>query len=81
MRTLFGAKDFFDSMIEEMRLQEIDEIFPKWEEATRLYHQQGYDNGESTELCKKLLNLGVGIDVLVDEESRIRDEVAKEIKS
>lgn len=62
-------------MMETMRQNAIMETFEKWKNAVREYYTNGYDNGETTKYYKELENLGANMDVLIDEDFRIREEI------
>lgn len=62
-------------MIEQMRINAINETFEQWKEATRKYYEQGYDNGETTRLYKELERLGMDMDVVFDTDYEIREEI------
>ena len=62
-------------MMETMRQNAIMDTFEKWKNAVREYYTNGYDNGETTKYYKELESLGANMEVLIDEEFKIREEV------
>ena len=65
-------------MMEQMRLQAIEDTFNKYREALKNYYTQGYDNGESVKYYKELEELGVEFEVLFETDMEIRDSVYNE---
>ena len=76
MLTFQGMMMRTQMMMDIIHAQAVEETYRKWQDATRNYYEQGYDNGETTKLYKELENLGVDPDKLFDEDFRIREEVA-----
>ena len=62
-------------MMEKIREDAIIEIFEKWKDAVRNCYTNGYDNGETTKYYKELEKLDANMEILIDEEFKIRDEV------
>ena len=75
MLTLQGMRMRTEYMMECMRCDAIDATWKKFQDAAHTYYTNGYDNGETVKLIHELRTLGVGMDVITDEDLRIRDEV------
>ena len=75
MMTLQGMRERTAWMMEKMRRDAIDEEFETFKKACRNYYKAGCDNGELTASIKKLEGLGVSMDVIFDEEWKIREEL------
>lgn len=75
MMTLQGLRLQTEYMMEQIKIQAIDEVYGKWKAAVRKYYEHGYDAGETTKLYKELENLGLNMEVLFEEDIRIRDEI------
>lgn len=75
MMTLQGMRERTEYMMEKIREDAIMETFEKWKEAVRNYYINGYDNGETTKYYKELENLGANMEILIDEDFKIREEI------
>lgn len=76
MLTFQGMMMRTQMMMDIIHYNAVEDTFRKWQDATRTYYEQGYDNGETTRLYKELESLGVDPEKLFDEDFRIREEVA-----
>lgn len=75
MMTLQGMRMRTEYMIEQIRINAIEDTFEEWKAAVRNYYTVGYDNGETTKLYKELEKLGANMESVIDEDFRIREEV------
>ena len=75
MLTLQGMRMRTEYMMEQMRINAIEDTFEKWKAAVRNYYTVGYDNGETTKFYKELERLGADTEILIDEDFKIREEV------
>ena len=75
MMTLSRTAMRTNYMIEQIRINAINETFEQWKEATRRYYEHGYDNGETTKLYRELEKLGMDMEVVFDTDYEIREEV------
>ena len=64
-----------DWMMEQMRRAAIDSVFEKFKAADRHYYETCEGGDEVTRLYRELEELGANIDVVVEEDLKIRDEV------
>ncbi|MCM1559617.1 MAG: hypothetical protein NC123_08735 [Butyrivibrio sp.] len=62
-------------MMEQIRIDAIEDTLRKWKEALKKYYEVGYDNGETTRLYKELEKLGADTEKLIEIDLSIRDEV------
>lgn len=62
-------------MMEQMRQNAIDSTIAKFKDAARSYYRNGCDNGETRNLVRELLDLGVDLDAITDIEFEIREEI------
>lgn len=75
MMTFQGMRMKTEFIMEQIRINAIEDTFEKWKAAVRRYYEIGYDNGETTKLYKELENLGANMEVLIETDLKIRDEV------
>lgn len=75
MMSLQGLRLRTEYMMEQMRIDAIEDTLKKWKEALKKYYEVGYDNGETTRLYKELEKLGADAEKLVEIDLSIRDEV------
>lgn len=62
-------------MMEQMRLDALNNTMKKWKGALMHYYTQGYDNGESTKLYNELIKFGANPEKLFDIDFDIRESV------
>ena len=62
-------------MMEQLRLNALEDTLKKWKGALMHYYTQGYDNGETTKLYNELIKFGADPDELFDIDFEIRDSV------
>lgn len=75
MRTLQGMRIKTDYMMEQMRINAINETFEKFKEVDRHYYETCEGGKEVTKLIKELEELGVNMEYVIDVDLQIRDEV------
>lgn len=75
MFTLQGLMMKSEAIIEQIRINAIEDTFDKFKEASHRYYTQGYDNGEAVSLIKQLEQLGANMEAVFDTDLSIRDEV------
>jgi len=62
-------------IIEQIRLNALQDTMKKWKGALMHYYTQGYDNGESTKLYNELIKFGADPEKLFDIDFDIRESV------
>ncbi|MCM1102039.1 MAG: hypothetical protein NC398_11715 [Acetatifactor muris] len=75
MMSLQGLRLRTEYMMEQIRIDAIEDTLRKWKEALKKYYEVGYDNGETTRLYKELEKLGADTEKLIEIDLSIRDEV------
>ena len=75
MFTIQGLMMKSEAIMEQIRINAIEDTFEQFKEASRRYYTQGYDNGEAVALIKGLEKLGANMEVVFDADLSIRDEV------
>ena len=75
MRTLQGMRLKTDYMMEQMRINAINETFEKFKEADRHYYETSEGGKEVTKLIKDLEELGANMEYITEVDLQIRDEV------
>ena len=66
---------YIDYMMEQMRIDSINEIFEKFKEADRHYYKTSEGGREVTKLLKDLEELGANMEYVIEVDLQIRDEV------
>ena len=61
-------------MMEQMRIDAINDSMKKWKEALHTYYSQGYDQRQTTKFYNELVRLGVDPDELFDIDFEIREQ-------
>ena len=62
-------------MMEQMRLNALEDTLKKWKGALMHYYIQGHDNGDTTKLYNELIKFGADPDELFDIDFEIRDSI------
>ena len=75
MRTLQGMRMKTEHMMEQMRIDAINDTFEKFREADRHYYKTSEGGEIVTELFKELEELGANMEFVVETDLQIRDEV------
>ena len=75
MRTLQEIKMNVDYMMEQMRIDLINDTFEKFKKADRHYYETSEGGDEVTKLFKELEKLGANIEYVIEIDLQIRDEV------
>lgn len=75
MRTLQCMRMRTEYMMEQMRIDAINDTFEKFKEADRYYYQTTECGDIVTKLFKALEELGANMEVVVETDLQIRDEV------
>lgn len=75
MRTLQGMKMNVDYMMEQMRINAINDTFEKFKAADRRYYETSEGGSEVTKLIKELEELGANMEYVIEVDLQIRDEV------
>ena len=61
-------------MMEQIRINALNDTLTKWKEALKNYYSVGYDNGETTKFYNELIALGADPDELFDIDFNIREK-------
>ena len=75
MRTLQEMKMNVDYMMEQIRINAINDTFEKFKKADRHYYETSEGGSEVTKLIKELEELGVNMEYITEVDLQIRDEV------
>ena len=75
MRTLQGMRMNVDYMMEQMRINAINDTFEKFKKADRNYYETSEGGDEVTKLFKELEELGANMEYIIEIDLQIRDEV------
>lgn len=75
MRTLQDMKMKTDYMMEQMRINAINDTFEKFKEAARHYYETSEGGKEVTKLINELEELGANMEYVIVTDLQIRDEV------
>ena len=75
MRTLQGMRMNVDYMMEQIRINAINDTFEKFKKADRHYYETSEGGSEVTKLIKELEELGANMEYITEVDLEIRDEV------
>ena len=75
MRTLQGMRMNVDYMMEQIRINAINDTFEKFKKADRHYYETSEGGSEVTKLIKELEALGANMEYITEIDLQIRDEV------
>ena len=75
MRTLQGMRMNVDYMMEQMRINAINDTFEKFKKADRHYYETSEGGDEVTKLFKELEELGANMEYVIEVDLEIRNEV------
>lgn len=75
MRTLQGMRMNVDYMMEQMRINSINDTFEKFKKADRHYYETSEGGSEVTKLFKELEELGANMEYVIEVDLEIRNEV------
>ena len=75
MRTLQGMRMNVDYMMEQIRINAINDTFEKFKTADRHYYETSEGGSEVTKLIKELEELGANMEYITEVDLQIRDEV------
>lgn len=75
MRTLQDMKMKTEYMMEQMRINAINDTLKKFKEAARLYYETSEGGKEVTKLINELEELGANMEYVTEIDLQIRDEV------
>jgi hypothetical protein len=75
MRTLQDMKMKTEYMMEQMRINAINDTFEKFKEAARHYYETSEGGKEVTKLINELEELGANMEYVIVTDLQIRDEV------
>lgn len=75
MKTLQGMRMKTECMMEQMRINAINDTFEKFKEADRHYYKTSEGGKEVTKLIKELEELGANMEYITETDLQIRDEV------
>lgn len=75
MRTFQGMRMKTEYIMEQIRIQSIEDTFEKFKEADRHYYRTSEGGADVTRLIKELENMGANMEVIIDTDLTIRNEV------
>jgi adenylosuccinate synthase len=75
MRTFQEMRMNVDYMMEQMRINAINDTFEKFKKASRHYYETSDGGSEVTKLIKELEELGANMEYVIEVDLQIRDEV------
>ena len=75
MRTLQGMKMNVDYMMEQIRINAINDTFEKFKKADKHYYKTSEGGSEVTKLIKELEALGANMEYITEVDLQIRNEV------
>lgn len=75
MRTLQGMRMNVDYMMEQMRINAINDTFEKFKKADKHYYETSEGGSEVTKLFKELEELGANMEYVIEVDLEIRNEV------
>ena len=75
MRTLQGMRMNVDYMMEQIRINAINDTFEKFKKADRLYYETSDGGDGVTKLIKELEELGANMEYVIEVDLEIRNEV------
>ena len=75
MRTLQDMRMNVDYMMEQIRINAINDTFEKFKKADRHYYETSEGGSEVTKLIKELEGLGANMEYITEVDLQIRDEV------
>lgn len=75
MRTLQGMKMNVNYMMEQIRVNAINDTFEKFKKSDRHYYETSEGGSEVTKLIKELEELGANMEYVMEVDLQIRDEV------
>lgn len=75
MRTLQGMRMNVDYMMEQIRINSINDTFEKFKKADKHYYETSEGGSEVTKLIKELEELGANMEYITEVDLQIRNEV------
>lgn len=75
MRTFQEMRMNVDYMMEQIRINAINDTFEKFKKADRHYYETSEDGSEVTRLIKELEELGANMEYITEVDLEIRNEV------
>ena len=75
MRTLQGMRMNVDYMMEQIRINAINDTFEQFKKADRHYYETSEGGSEVTKLIKELEALGANMEYVTEVDLQIRDDV------
>jgi adenylosuccinate synthase len=75
MRTLQGMRMNVDYMMEQIRINAINDTFEKFKKADRHYYETSKGGDEVTKFIKELEELGANMEYVTEVDLQIRDDV------
>ncbi len=75
MKTLQGMRMNVDYMMEQIRINAINDTFEKFKKADRHYYETSEGGYEVTKLFKELEELGANMEYVTEIDLEIRNEV------
>ena len=75
MRTLQGMRMNVDYMMEQIKINAINDTFEKFKKADKHYYETSEGGSEVTKLIKELEELGANMEYITEVDLQIRNEV------
>ena len=75
MRTFQEMRMNVDYMMEQIRINAINDTFEKFKKAARYYYETSENGSEVTKLIKELEELGANMEYVIEADLEIRNEV------
>lgn len=75
MRTFQEMRMNVDYMMEQIRINAINDTFEKFKKAARYYYATSENGSEVTKLIKELEELGANMEYVIEADLEIRNEV------
>ena len=75
MRTLQEMRMNVDYMMEQIRINAINDTFEKFKKADKHYYETSEGGSEVTKLIKELEELGANMEYIMEVDLQIRNEV------
>lgn len=75
MRTLQSMRMNTDYMMEQIKINAINDTFEKFKKADKHYYETSEGGSEVTKLIKELEELGANMEYVTEVDLQIRDEI------
>ena len=75
MRTLQGMRMTTEQIMEQIKVDALNDTFEKFKKATKHYYKTSENGNEVTKLYKELEKLGANMEYVIETDLQIRDKV------